>query len=159
MFTYRKFMILFTLALMALAPAMATAQQNAPGTPITLTGARGDPAVNISTTASSATTLTLTPAVGEHVYVYSIHISNCAGDTAVTAAAVTTVTSTAIGGGTTPAWTMGSGVAAGNCTQVFSNTYPTGLKGNVAGTAVTFVTPTFATNQTIRLQIAWRSAP
>ena len=160
MLTIRR-LLAFTLILAALAfaPAVALAQQNAAATPVTLTGARGDNSDRIATTASSATTLTLTPAVGEYVYVYYIHISNCAGATAVTAAAVTTVTSTAIGNGTTPAWTMGSGVTAGLCHQVIDTVFPTGLKGNTAGTAVTFVTPTFETNQTIRLLIGWRSAP
>mgnify|MGYP001572369261 CR=1 FL=1 len=160
MLTIRR-LLAFTLILAALAfaPAVALAQQNAAAVPVTLTGARGDPGVNIATTATSATTLTLTPAVGEYVYVYSVHVSNCAGASAVTAAAVTTITTTAIGGGTTPAWTIGSGVSAGLCTQVFTDTYPTGLKGNGAGTAVTFVTPTYATNQTIRLVVVWRSAP
>ena len=159
MLSYRKFLILLFAAAVAFAPMAASAQQNAAGTPVTLTGARGDPGVNIATTATSATTLTLTPAVGEYVYVYSVPVSNCAGASAVTAAAVTTITTTAIGGGTTPAWTLGSGVAAGLCTQVFTDTYPTGLKGNVVGTAVTFITPTYATNQTVRLVVVWRSAP
>ena len=167
MFTNRSLIFFLSLLVFAaLAPAVmlldtspAVAQQNAAATPVTLTGARGDNSDRIATTASSATTLTLTPAVGEYVYVYYIHISNCAGATAVTAAAVTTVTSTAIGNGTTPAWTMGSGVTAGLCHQVIDTVFPTGLKGNAAGTAVTFVTPTFETNQTIRLLIGWRSAP
>ena len=155
----RKFFIgvlALALALAGVVPAIA--QQNA-GAYVTQTGNRADAAVFIATSTSSAATLTLTPNPGESVYVYSVHVSNCAGASAVTAAAVTTITTTAIGGGTTPAWTIGSGVSAGLCTQVFTDTYPTGLKGNGAGTAVTFVTPTFATNQTIRLVVVWRSAP
>ena len=155
----RKFFIgvlALALALAGVVPAIA--QQNA-GAYVTQTGNRADAAVFIATSTSSAATLTLTPNPGESVYVYSVHISNCAGASAVTAAAVTTMTTTAIGGGTTPVWTIGSGVAAGLCQPTVYDVYPTGLKGNSPGVAVTFVLPTFATNQTLRVQVAWRSAP
>jgi hypothetical protein len=36
--------------------------------------------------------------------------------------------------------------------------WPSGLKAQTPGTAVTFVLPTFATNQTVRVNVAWRSA-
>lgn len=155
-----KRLMLFALILfMAATPALAQNLQQAPGAAVTQTAARSDAANLIATTATSATTLTLTPANGESVYVYQVHITNCAGASAVTAAGVTTLTTTNIGGGTTPAWTIGSGVAAGLCQPTVSDAYPTGLKGNSPGVAVTFVTPTYATNQTVRLIVAWRSAP
>ena len=69
------------------------------------------------------------------------------------------MTTTAIGGGTTPVWTLGSGTTAGACQPVINDVYASGLKSNTSGTAVTFVLPTFATNQTLRVQVAWRSAP
>ena len=109
--------------------------------------------------AAGEATLTLTPNPGESVYVFNVHITNCAGSSAVTAASVTTVTSTNLGGGTTPVWTIASGVAAGLCQPEVIDVFPTGLKSNTPGTAVTLVLPTFATNQTLRVQVAWRSAP
>jgi hypothetical protein len=118
---------------------------------------RQDAATTMSTSATSAATITLTPNAGESVYVYAIDIANCAGGTAVTAAAVTSITTTNITG--SPAWTIGSGVTAGQCTQSFGVNYATGVKSTTPGTNVTFVLPTFATNQTIRLNVAWRSAP
>lgn len=158
----RRLLFSVLIVMLATLPVTLASGQNlqqAPGAAVTQTAARSDVANLIATTVSSATTLTLTPANGESVYVYHVHITNCAGASAVTAAAVTTVTTTNIGGGTTPAWTVGSGTTAGACQPTISESYPTGLKGNSPGVAVTFVTPTFATNQSIRLQVAWRSAP
>lgn len=133
------------------------AQLAQPATIVQQAATRADTATQVSTNVASATTTTLTPNSGESVYVSEVDISNCAGASAVTAAAVTTITTTNLVG--SPAWTLGSGVTAGLCTQILSISYPLSLKSQTPGTAVTFVLPTFATNQTIRLNVAWRSAP
>jgi hypothetical protein len=119
--------------------------------------ARLDAAAQVATSATSAATITLTPNGGETVYVYELDVQNCAGSAAVTAAAVTSITTTNLTGA--PSWTLGSGTTAGACAQNFSLQWPTGLKAQAPGTAVTFVLPTFATNQTVRVNVAWRSAP
>jgi hypothetical protein len=122
------------------------------------TAAHLDSAAQVASSATSAATFTLTPNGGENVYVYEIDVQNCAGGSAVAAAAVTTITTTNLTG--SPVWTMGSGTTAGLVrADIFVLSFPTGLKSSAPGTPVTFVLPTFATNQTIRLNVAWRSAP
>jgi hypothetical protein len=156
----KKFAVLSVLAALVavgLTAGQAYAQANAASF-VTQTGNRPDAATLIGTSVSSAATITMTPNPGQSLYVYNVHISNCAGASAVTAAAPTSLTTTNLGGGTTPAWQVGSGVTAGVCTE-WSDTYPTGLKANTPGTAVTFVLPTFATNQTVRVQVAAASNP
>lgn len=140
--------------LLVLLASAASAQQ---ATPVQQVAARLDSATQVGTSATSAATITLTPNGGEAVYVYEIDVNNCAGASAVTAAAPTTITTTNLTG--SPNWTLGSGVTAGACAQAFSVSYPGGLKATAPGTAVTFVLPTFATNQTVRVNVAWRSAP
>jgi len=104
--------------------------------------------VNCSTV--TATTCTL-PAVGNfNIYVTNIDIQNCASGGAVTAAAVTSITVANLMSGTTPVWTVGSGLAQGSCQPTQTIAWPTGAKSLVAGTAVVFTVPTFATNQVIR---------
>jgi hypothetical protein len=148
---------ILSLALLALiTSASGHAQQVQPATAVQQTATHADTATQVTTSATSAATLTLTPNSGESVYLHTVDISNCAG-TSAAAAAVTTITTTNITG--SPAWTMGSGATAGNCTQAFSIQYPFGVKSATPGTAVTFVLPTFATQQTIRLNVSWRSAP
>lgn len=144
-------------ALIVAALAYQVHAQNTIGaTLIQQAAARMDAATTVSTSATSAATITLTPSAGECVYVHEVDIANCAGASAVTAAAVTTITTTNLNG--TPAFTLGSGVAAGLCQPAPNPIYPMGLKAQTAGTNVTFVLPTFATNQTIRVNVAWRSA-
>lgn len=115
-------------------------------------------ATTTATSATTAATITLQPNLAtDSIYVYEVDIQNCAGSSAVTAAAVTSITTTNLTGGL--AFTVGSGVAAGLCQplQVFAP--PTGLKAQAPGVAVTLVLPAFATNQTIRVNVAYRSAP
>jgi hypothetical protein len=108
--------------------------------------------------------LTLTPNGGETIYIYAIDIDNCSDATGATAAAVTSITTTNISG--SPAFTMGSGSTTaatpggpGLCQPHLQIDYPTGLKAQASGTPVTFVLPAFATHQTIRLNVSYRSAP
>lgn len=116
-----------------------------------------DAATQMSTSATSAATITLTPNGREYVYIYSITISNCAGAAAVTAAAVTTLTTTNLSG--SPAWTIGSGATAGLCQPVIQELFPNTLSAQTPGSAVTLVLPTFATNQTLRVNVSWYSGP
>lgn len=116
-----------------------------------------DAATQFGTSATSAATVTLTPNGGEYVYLSTITVTNCAGSAAVTAAAVTSLTTTNLSG--SPAWTIGSGVAAGLCQPVLTEIFPNGFRAQTPGSAVTFVLPTFATNQTLRVNVSWFSAP
>lgn len=105
----------------------------------------------VGTSATSAATVTITVPQGQFFYLTGVDIVNCAGASAVTAAAVTSITTTNMGG---VAWTIGSGVTAGLCQPAPVTTFgPAGLKSAAAGTNATFVLPTFATNQTIRLNV------
>lgn len=107
-----------------------------------------DAASTLGTSAASAATITITPPAGQYVYITNVEITNCAGGTAVTAAAPTSVTTTNLGGA---AWTVGSGVTAGLCQpSPVNGPLPTALKAAAPG-VVTIVLPTFATNQTVRV--------
>lgn len=128
------------------------------------TAARLDAAAQHQTSATTATTLTLTPNGGETIYIYTVDIDNCSNATGGPVGAPTSITTTNLTG--SPAWTMGSGSTTaatpggpGLCQPPLKISYPTGLKATAAGTAVTFVLPTFATNQIIRLNVGYRSAP
>lgn len=117
-------------------------------TTIQQTSTRLDAATYAATNVTSNTTTTVTVPATQYFYLTGVDIINCAGSSAVTAATVTTITTTGFAGGG-PAWTVGSGVTAGLCTnQAIPFTSP--LKSATPGTNVTFVIPTFATNQTIR---------
>lgn len=108
-----------------------------------------DAAQFVSTSATTATTITITPPAGQSVYVTGVEITNCAGASAVSAAAVTSITTTNLGGAS---WTLGSGVSAGLCQPSPSaGTFGLPLKSAAPGTAVTIVLPSFATNQTVRV--------
>lgn len=131
-------------------------------TPIQQTAARLDSAAQVATSATSQATLTLTPNGGEVVYVYEVDVQNCTNATGVAPAAQTAITTTNLTG--SPQWQVGSGsnnaaFGVGGCAQTFSISYPGGLRATALGTAVTFVLPTFAAQQTIRLNVAWRSGP
>lgn len=130
----------------------ASAQQTTQQSPSNLTAA-----TLVQTSASSAATITITPPGGTSVYITNFEITNCAGGTAVTAAAPTTVTTTNLGGA---AWTVGSGVTAGLCQPSPAvGSFSSGFKSAVPGTAVTIVLPTFATNQTVRVSVYYYFAP
>lgn len=117
-----------------------------------------DAATNVSYSRTSAATITITPPGGQFVYITALDISNCAGASAVTAAAPTYITTTNISGN--PQYQLGSGVTAGLCTTVALPAFNVGgLKSAAAGTAVTFVLPTFATNQTASVNVYYYYAP
>jgi hypothetical protein len=123
--------------------------------PVQQTATHLDAAQGYATANTTAAVITLTPQIGS-IYISNIHISNCVGGTAVTAANPTSITSTNLAGLT---YQMGSGVTAGTCTQEVSDNFgPGGFKALAPG-AVTITLPTFATNQTIRVGVSYWSAP
>jgi galactitol-specific phosphotransferase system IIB component len=109
-----------------------------------------DAAQLVATSNTSAQTITITPPAGQYVYITEVDISNCAGASAVTAAAPTSITTTQLNGLT---FQVGSGTTAGACQPADPHFYGNGLKSAAAGTAATFVMPTFANNQTVRLNV------
>jgi hypothetical protein len=153
----KRFILLGFVGLALAAGGLVHGQQVQPATAVQHTSTRLDAGTHIDTSVTSAATITLTPNAGESVYVEEVDAHNCAGASAVTAAVPTTITTTNLVG--SPAYTLGSGSSAGLCTQTLVVQYPFLLKAQTTGTAVTFVMPTFATNQTVRLNVAWRSAP
>jgi hypothetical protein len=139
-------------ALGLLLACLSTAWAQAPTQQI---GTRLDSATAFSTSASTGATITLTPQY-PYVYITLIHISVCASGSAVSAAAQTSITSTNLSGLT---YQIGSTAAAGTCSQEFSDNFGgTPLKASAPGPA-TIVLPTFAGNQTIRVNVFWYSAP
>jgi hypothetical protein len=102
---------------------------------------------------TSAATLTIAaPPTNQFVYITGIDISNCAGATAVTAAAPTYITTTNLTGA--PQYQLGSGITAGLCQPTSSGIdFVSPLRSTTAATAVTFVLPTFATNQVVSVNV------
>lgn len=141
--------IIFSL-LATVAHAQSVTQPAA--TPVYTTGSRLDVTTNFATSATSAATITITPPSGQFVYITAIEIMNCAGTT-VTAAAPLSVTTTGFGGGTTPVWTVGTAGTAGMCNPAVTSSYYIPVKSNTAGAAITFVLPTFTTNQVVRVNV------
>jgi hypothetical protein len=150
----RVFLSLSLLTLLVV-PSLARAQ-NAPTATYTPPSSLNS-TVKFATSATSAATLTITPGSGLYLYIQQISIVNCAG-AAVTGAAPLSITSTGIGGGTTPVWTVGTTSTAGVCNPVDGYSGPQPLRSNTAGTAVTIVLPTFTTNQTIRVNVWYYEA-
>lgn len=118
---------------------------------------RIDAATTATHSHTTGATLTLTPTAGQYVYITAIDINNCATGTAVTAAAPTYITTTNITG--TPQYQIGSGVTAGLCQPVPVAPFSTPLRSAAVTTAVTFVLPSFATNQVVSVNVYWNSAP
>jgi len=112
---------------------------------------RLDAAVIAGTAGSTGATITITVPGNLYFYLTGIDITNCAGASAVSAAAVTTVTVTGLAG--SPIWTVGSGTTAGACQPTISPVFSVPLKSATPGTNVVFTLPTFATNQTIRVNV------
>lgn len=150
------------LVVVALLIAGIASAQNPPGPNGSLQSVqqiptKADAATVAGSSAGSAATITIAAVGNMYFYLTGIDITNCAGASAVTAAAVTSLTTTNIAG--SPAWTIGSGTTAGSCQPTIALSWPTALKSAVPGTATTFVLPTFATNQTIRVNVYGYYAP
>lgn len=106
---------------------------------------------------TTAATITLTPGTGQYVYVTGLDISNCEGSTTVTVANPTYITTTNLTG--SPQYQIGSGpgTAPGVCSPASSFAFSTPLRSTTAGTAVTFILPTFITNQTVSVNVYFYS--
>ena len=136
---------------------IAAASAQVPGTLTQQSPERLDAVTQVGTSVTSAATITIAVPSGQYAYITNVEITNCAGSAAVTAAAVTSVTTTNLRGAT---WTVGSGATAGLCQPSPGNTsFPLGLKSAAPGTDVTVVLPTFATNQSIRVSVYYYVAP
>jgi len=107
--------------------------------------------------ATSAATITITPPAGQYVYLCGVAIENCAGPAAVAPTNPASITTTNLAG--SPRWFVGTGVTAGLCQPSAGTFWPRTLKSAVAGTAVTFVLPTFAANQVINATVFYYFAP
>ena len=142
--------------MMALALALLPASALAQTASVQQSPTRLDAGQNVATSASSAATITITPPASQFVYLTGLDITNCAG-TAVTAAAPLTISTTNLGGA---AWLIGTGSTAGLCQpSPTAGSWPLPLKSATPGTAITFVLPTFTTNQTIRVTAYYYFAP
>lgn len=134
--------------LMLAAPTYA--QQ--PPTSIQQAASNLDAATLVGHSHTSAATITLTVPGGFFAYVKGIDITNCAGASAVTAATPTYITSTNFAGtGSGPQYQLGSGATAGLCQP--TGYLPVNLKSAQPGVNVTFVLPTFATNQVASVNV------
>lgn len=101
---------------------------------------------------TSAATITITAAPNQFIYVTGLDISNCQGTAIAAAAAPTYVTTTGLTG--SPQYQIGSGpVAAGTCSPTSTFAFAVPLKSTSAGTNVTFVLPTFITNQVVSVNV------
>ena len=123
-----------------------------------ISATRQDAATSAGYSRTTGATITLTPTSGQFVYITGIDISNCAGAAAVVPAAPTYITTTNLTGA--PQYQAGTGLAttgAGTCQPPIAVSFSSPLKATVITTSVTFVLPTFATNQTISVNVYWYS--
>jgi hypothetical protein len=153
----RSMLVAWVLTLL-LAGAAAVVAQDYSATLVRQAPSTNVVATNFATNATSNTTLTVTVPSGQYMYITAIEITNCAG-AAVTGAAPLSITSTNLGGGITPAWTIGTTSTAGICNPAPTNAYYIPIKSNAPGTNVTFVLPTFTANQIIRFSVWYYLAP
>lgn len=101
---------------------------------------------------TSAATITLTAAPNQFIYVTGLDVSNCQGTVIAAAAAPTYITTTGLTG--SPQYQIGSGpTVAGTCSPTSTFAFATPLRSTTAGTNVTFVLPTFITNQVVSANV------
>lgn len=148
--------LVFALALLA-TPVRAQSTGDTTATRVQQSAQRLDAAVQVQHSHTSAATLTLTVPGDQFVYITAIDISNCEGGTTVAVANPTYITSTGING--SPQYQIGSGpgTAPGVCSPMPIMNFSTPLRSQTAGTNVTFVLPTFATNQTVSVNVYYRT--
>jgi hypothetical protein len=161
-----KRLLLISLLMLGLAVggfAQATQGPTLPGAvPTVQPVERADAATNVQHSHSSAATITLTAGAAgsntQSIYITGIDITNCMDATGATPAAQTFITTTGING--SPQYQLGSGntnaAFLGTCipTSVIPFTAP--VKNSAPGTNVTFVLPTFATHQTVSVNVYFR---
>jgi hypothetical protein len=151
----RGFLAFFSLIFLLLVSSSFGQQ----GASIQVSGSRNDAATAVGHSHSSAATITLTPTTGQYIYVTGLDISNCETGTTVAVAAPTYVTTTNITGA--PQYQVGSGpgTSPGVCSPVSVIGFTTPLRSTAVTTAVTFVLPTFITNQIVSVNVYYYSAP
>lgn len=156
----RVFASLFLLlGLSSAAFAQATQGPTPPGAVgVALPAERSDAATNVQHSHTTGATITLTAGTPggpqQSIYVTGLDISNCQGS-AVTAAAPTYITTTGING--SPQYQVGSGSAtAGLCTPTSVLTFTAPLKSATPGTNITFILPSFITNQVVSVNVYYR---
>lgn len=161
----KRIVLVFLIAL-ALLPARAFAQAQSGPTPpgalgvVVLPVERSDAAAAVGHSHTTGATITISAGTAgsptQSVYITGLDISNCQG-TAVTAAAPTYITTTGLNG--SPQYQVGSGPAtAGTCTPTSVINFTAPLKSATPGTNVTFVLPSFITNQVISVNVYYRLA-
>lgn len=153
--------VLFLLAFAGLAQAQnGTQGPSSPGAvPVAPPVERADACNQVAHSHSTGATLTLTAGgagtSSGSIYICGMDITNCQGS-AVTAAAPTFITTTGINGN--PQFMIGSGPAtAGTCTATPIPEWTAPLKSATSGTNVTFVLPAFITNQTVSVNVYYRT--
>lgn len=157
----------FLSALLVLAATSAFAQANAGPKPqgavdVQLPAERADAATNVCHSHSTGATCTLTVGAAgtntQTAYVTGIDYSVCQDATGATPAATTFITTTGFNGN--PQYQAGSGntnaAVLGTCTMTTGIAFSAPLKSNTPGTSPTFVLPTFATHQTISLNVYYK---
>lgn len=152
----RNLLLAFLVSLLAVGAMYGQAVTTA--TPTQQTATHADASTIVGNSSTSAATITLTPLAGQCIYVTSIEIDNTEDATGVAAAAQTNLTTTNLGG---LAWKIPSGTASAGLMNppLFLNYSPGAIKAATCGTAVTFVLPTFATHQTLNVNVTAFSAP
>lgn len=147
--------LLVIVLLAGVLPGVASAQStgDTTATRVQQSPQRLDAALAAQHSHTSAATVTLAAPPGQFIYVTGIDISNCEGATTVTVANPTYITTTGLNG--SPQYQVGSGpgTAPGVCSPMSVISFSTPLKSQTAGTNVTFVLPTFITNQTVSLNV------
>lgn len=161
----KRFMLGLALLALCLTPLyfnLALAQQAAPSSPVTITGARGDAASRCdSATSGTQATITLqNPGAGQSNYITMVGVWG--GASAATSAASPTVATLTGVAGTTPSLIPLQVVypAAGAQGSVAGGYQPltTPIKC-LAGTACALVGPTAVTNLTQWVEVCYYSAP
>jgi len=153
--------ICFLLVVSASAFAQATSGPTAPGAVAVVNAVeRSDSATNVCHTHATGVTCTLTAGAAgtstQSIYITGIDVGNCEGATTVTVANPTYITTTGING--SPQFQVGSGpgTSPGVCSPISNISFTAPLKSATPGTNVTFVMPSFITNQTVSLNVYYR---
>jgi hypothetical protein len=154
---YSLLSLVLMIGVVGLMHETARSQQTQSATPVQQTATMNNAATAAAHSHTSAATITITVPAGNYAYITGLDISDCATGTAVTAAAPTYVTTTNITGA--PQYQIGSGVTAGLCQPTASLAFSQPIKSAVPGTNVTFVLPTFATNQVDSVNVYYYLAP
>lgn len=152
--------ICLLLAFSGMAMAQATPGPTLPGAvSVTNTVERADSCNQVQHSHTTGATITLTVGVAGGpqgiAAICAIDIANVQDATGVAAAAATFITTTGING--SPQYVVASGTASAGLESPFKMiNFTAPLKSAQSGTNVTFVLPTFATHQTISVNVYFR---